>query len=190
MKERKAGSLDGRIEQAKDAALGSHKGPPSTIDEIGEAAGGISGTLLGAGIGAAGGPAGALIGGIAGALGGWWAGRAVTEAAERLSEDDHTYFRQHFERHPERPATQSYEDARTAYVLGHIASENPNFTAREFDEVEPELRRGWEAQGDRRDDWETARAYAREAFARNRERRAKETLADQITPRRPDERRR
>jgi hypothetical protein len=38
----KKGSVDGRIEQAKDAALGSHEGPPSTADEVGEAAGGIS----------------------------------------------------------------------------------------------------------------------------------------------------
>lgn len=181
-----AGTLDGRIEQAKDAALGAHKGPPSTADEIGEAAGGISGTLLGASVGAAAGPVGALIGGVAGALGGWWAGRAVTEAAEKLSEDDHTYFRQHFENHPERPADRSYDDVRNAYTLGHIASENPNFVAREFEEVEPELRRGWPAdQGS----WDVARPYAREAYSRNRERRTKATLADQLAPHRPDERR-
>ena len=183
---RKAGTLDGRLEQAKDAALGAHKGTPSTADEIGEAAGGISGTLLGAGIGAPAGPLGALIGGIAGALGGWWAGRAVTEAAERLTEDDESYFRQHFEAHPERPADRGYDDFRNAYALGHIASENPNFIAREFDEVEPELRRGWPST---HGSWESARVYAREGYARNRERRAKETLADQIAPHRPDERR-
>lgn len=187
MTNRRAGSLDGRIEQAKDAALGSHAGPPSTADEIGEAAGGISGTLLGAGIGAAGGPVGALLGGIAGALGGWWAGRAVTEAAEKLSEDDHAYFRQHFERHPRQPAERSFDDARNAYLLGHIASENPNFVAREFEEIEPELERGWTA-GTARRDWESAKPYAKEAWTRNQERRAKETLSAQITPR-PDDRR-
>ena len=82
---RKAGTLDGRIEQAKDAALGSHKTPPSTADEIGEAAGGVSGTVLGASVGAPAGPFGSLIGGIVGAISGWWAGRAVTEAAEKLA---------------------------------------------------------------------------------------------------------
>ena len=183
-----SGTLDGRIEQAKDAALGAHNGPPSTADEIGEAAGGISGTLLGASIGAPAGPLGALLGGIAGALGGWWAGRAVTEAAEKLGEDDHTYFRQHFENHPQRPADRSYEDVRHAYVLGHIATENPNFAAREFDEVEPELRQGWPADGPN-GSWDAAKPYAQEAFTRARERRAKETLAAQISPRRPDERR-
>ena len=45
------GSTDGRIERAKDAALGPHRGDPSLGDEIGEATGGIAGALLGAGIG-------------------------------------------------------------------------------------------------------------------------------------------
>jgi hypothetical protein len=183
---KKAGTLDGRIEQAKDAALGAHRGPPSTADEIGEAAGGISGTLLGASIGAPAGPLGALLGGIAGALGGWWAGRAVTEAAERLTEDDDTYFRQHFHQHADRPADRPFDEYRNAYVLGHIASENPNFVAREFDEVEGELRRGWPAS---ETSWDTARPYAREAFRRNRDRRAKATLADEVAPHRPGERR-
>jgi hypothetical protein len=183
-----SGTLDGRIEQAKDAALGGHKGPPSTADEIGEAAGGISGTLLGASIGAPVGPLGALLGGIAGALGGWWAGRAVTEAAEKLGEDDHAYFRQHFENHPQRPADRSYDDVRHAYVLGHIASENPNFVSREFEEVEPELRQAW-PEDPRAGSWETAKPYAREAYTRSRERRAKETLGADIAPPRPDERR-
>src|SRR6185437_6342202 len=127
----------GRIERATDAALGSHDGPPSTADEIGEAAGGISGAVLGAGVGMAGGPAGALLGGIAGALGGWWAGRAVSEAAETLGQNDEAYYRSHFESLADRPADRSFDDVRAAYMLGHIASQNPNFAAREFDEVEP-----------------------------------------------------
>src|ERR1051325_1489852 len=143
MNDESRGSTDGRIERAKDAALGGHESSPSTADEIGEAAGGISGALLGASAGAAGGPAAMIIAGLAGALGGWWTGRAVTEAAETLTGDDEAQYRHHFESLPDRPADQSYDDVRTAYLLGHIASQNPNFTAREFDEVEPELARGW-----------------------------------------------
>jgi hypothetical protein len=181
-REQGRGSLDGRIEQAKDAALGSHDTPPSTADQIGEAAGGISGTLLGAGVGSAAGPLGTLVGGIAGALGGWWAGRAVTEAAEKLSEDDLTYYRQHYESHPDRPADRSFDDARNAYILGHIAAENPNFVARQFEEVEPELERGWTAQSDKWGSWPAARPYAREAYSRRIERQAKERLIEQIAP--------
>jgi len=63
-------SVDGRIERAKDAALGPHDSHPSRADELAEAAGSISGVLVGAGIGSAAGPLGTLIGGIAGAIGG------------------------------------------------------------------------------------------------------------------------
>src|SRR6266513_286649 len=52
------GSTDGRIERAKDAALGPHRGDPSLGDEIGEATGGVAGALLGAGIGSSAGPVG------------------------------------------------------------------------------------------------------------------------------------
>ena len=50
--------------------------------------------------------------------------------------------------------------------LGQIASHNPNFVAREFDEVEPELEKGWAGQADRYGSWTAARRYAREAYAR------------------------
>src|SRR5438876_12456400 len=90
-------SIDGRIERAKDAALGSHDGAPGLGDELGEATGGISGVLVGAGIGSAAGPVGTLIGGIAGAIGGWWTGRAVAEAAGALTHEDDEYYRTHFD---------------------------------------------------------------------------------------------
>ena len=175
------GSTDGRIERAKDAALGSHNGPPSTADEIGEAAGGISGTLLGAGVGMAAGPVGALLGGIAGALGGWWAGRAVSEAAEKLTGDDDSYYRHHYQSQADRPADRSSEDVRGAYYLGQIASHNPNFVAREFDEVEPELEQGW-AAAKADGSWTSARPYVREAYTRGKERRATERLVAHLAP--------
>ena len=171
MSKRKVGvsdSIDGRIERAKDAALGKHDDNPSHADELGEATGGISGVLVGAGIGSAAGPIGTLIGGIAGALGGWWAGRAVAEAASSLSQEDEEYFRGHYDSLAERPADRAYDDVRPAYYLGQIASHNPNFTAREFDEVEPELERGWASYGDKFGAWPTVRGYASEGFARGR----------------------
>lgn len=171
MKERKTRdreSIDGRIERAKDNALGAHDDDPSLGDELGEATGGISGVLVGAGIGSAAGPVGTLIGGIAGALGGWWAGRAVAEAASSLSHEDEEYFRAHYDSLPERPADRAYDDVRSAYYLGQIAAHNPNFTAREFDEVEPELERGWEPYADKYGTWTSVRPYAAEGFSRGR----------------------
>jgi DNA segregation ATPase FtsK/SpoIIIE-like protein len=161
-------SIDGRIERAKDAALGSHDDNPSLADELGEATGGISGVLVGAGIGSAAGPVGILICGIAGALGGWWAGRAVAEAASALTHEDEAHFRGHFDSLSQRPADRAYDDVRPAYYLGQIASHNPNFTAREFDEVEPELERGWASYSDKYGSWTAVRNYAAEGFTRGR----------------------
>lgn len=159
-------SIDGRIERAKERALSAHDDHPSVADELGEAAGGISGVLVGAGIGSAAGPIGTLIGGIAGALGGWWAGRAVAEAASALTHEDDAHFRGHFDSLPQRPADQAYDDVRHAYYLGQIASHNPNFLARQFTEVEPELERGWSSYGDKYGSWTTVRSYAAEGFTR------------------------
>jgi len=168
--DRSRDSLDGRLERAKDAALGPHDSHPSHVDEFAEAAGSISGVLVGAGIGSAAGPIGALLGGIAGAIGGWWTGRAVSEAASALTHEDEAHFRAHFDSQPNRPADRAYDDVRGAYYLGQIASHNPNFTEREFTEVEPELERGWAAHADRFGSWPTVRNYAAEGFARGRSR--------------------
>lgn len=143
---------------------------PSIGDELGEATGGITGVLVGAGIGSAAGPIGTLLGGIAGALGGWWAGRAVSDAASTLTHEDEEYFRSHFDAVPERPADRAYDDVRGAYYLGQIASHNPNFVAREFEEVEPELERGWMPYADKYGAWTSVRPYAAEGFNRGRSR--------------------
>jgi len=161
-------SIDGRIERAKDRALGAHDSHPSHADELGEATGGISGVLVGAGIGSAAGPIGTLIGGIAGALGGWWTGRAISEAAGALTHADDEYFREHYEQQKARPADRSYEDARGAYYLGHIAAHNPNFARRSFADLEPELENGWSSFAEKFGRWETVKLYASEGFSRGR----------------------
>ena len=178
------GSIDGRLERAKDAALGAHDGKPSLGDEIGEATGGITGVLLGAGIGASAGPVGALIGGIAGAIGGWWTGRAIAEAAEKLTAEDDESYRAHYDSASERARDRTYEDVRGAYFLGQIASHNPNFTDREFSEVEPELARGWNDCGGGPCGWEEVRGFVHEGYRRGVQRR---TLDDRRTSMRADE---
>jgi hypothetical protein len=163
-------SIDGRIERAKDAALGEHDSTPGLGDELGEATGGISGVLIGAGIGSAAGPVGTLLGGIAGAIGGWWTGRAVAEAASALTHDDDEYYRTHFDAQQNRPADRAYDDVRGAYYLGQIASHNPNFIAREFAEVEPEIETGWAPHGSKYGAWTTVRDYAAAGFSRGKSR--------------------
>jgi hypothetical protein len=171
MADRTNDSIDGRVERAKDSALGKHDSNPSHLDEAGEAAGGIGGVLAGAAIGSVAGPVGTLIGGIAGAMGGWWSGRAVTEAASKLTKDDDEYYRGRYESSPTRLADRSYEDVRPAYHLGQVASQNPDYANKEWSAVQSELQRGWTAEhAQKYGDWSTVSGYAGEGYARGRQR--------------------
>ena len=162
-------STDSRIERAKDKALGKHDDHPSVADQVGEGVGSIGGMVAGATIGTVAGPIGTLIGGIAGAVGGWWTGRAVTEAASAISHDDDSYYRSHYESSPNRLADRGYEHVRPAYQLGQIASQNPDYADRSWNEVESDLQRGWNADASRQfGDWTTVRPYASEGFNRGR----------------------
>ncbi|HEV7990930.1 MAG TPA: hypothetical protein VGP25_03850 [Gemmatimonadaceae bacterium] len=161
-------STDGRLERAKDNALGKHDSNPSVADEVGEGVGGIGGALAGAAVGSLAGPVGTLIGGIAGAMGGWWTGRAITEAASSVTSDDDSYYRSHYESSPNRLADRGFDDVRPAYHLGHIASRNPDYANRNWNEVEGDLQRGWSGAGQSSGDWSTVRPYASEGFNRGR----------------------
>jgi hypothetical protein len=162
-------SIDGRIERAKDAALGRHDDHPSVADEVGEAAGGIGGVLAGAAIGSVAGPVGTLIGGIAGALGGWWTGRAITEAVSQLTHEDDEYYRGTYESSPDRLADRSYDDIRPAYHLGHVAAYNPDYHNKNWSDVEQDLERGWGPEQSRRyGSWTTVSGYASQGFERGR----------------------
>lgn len=138
----------------------------TTSDYVGEAAGGISGGIAGVAIGSLAGPVGTLIGGLAGVIGGWWAGRSIAEAAKDYGETDDEYYRAHYER-GSRVAARSYDDVRPAYQLGHLASRNPDYRGRPFEEVEADLKRGWSDEvRERHGDWSVARDYAREGYTR------------------------
>jgi uncharacterized protein (TIGR02271 family) len=161
-----------KASRAADKAFSRHDEPPTTGDLVGEATGGVAGAATGAALGSLGGPIGTIIGGIAGAVGGWWSGRAISEAASVYGDDDDQYYRQHFEstRGASRSsAYSSYDSARPAYQVGHLAAMNPDYENRTFEDIEPDLQRGW--TGAEQGDWSSAREYARSGFDRGQERR-------------------
>ena len=161
-------STDARIERAKDSALGSHDSHPSHVDEAGEAVGGVGGVLAGAAIGSIAGPVGAIIGGNAGAMGGWWSGRAVTEAASKVTKNDDEYYRGHYEK-SSMLADRSYDDVAPAYHLGHVAAHNPDYANRNWNDVSSDLQRGWAGDHTRKfGEWSPLSGYAREGFTRGR----------------------
>jgi hypothetical protein len=169
-----------------------HDDNPGKGDKIGEAVGGIGGVLTGAAIGSPAGPIGTIIGGIAGAAGGWWAGRAVAEAAAKFNEHDDNNYRQAYEARSDRLADRSYDDVRPAYQLGHLASENPDYTGMTFETIEADLQRGWTNDlRARHGDWAAVRPFAEEAYtsrssvssreALNRAHNSRENLADRAS---------
>ena len=140
-------------------------------ERIGEGVGGVAGAAAGAAVGSLAGPVGTVIGAIAGAVGGWWSGKAAADAASNIDATDDNYYRQRFSE----TGGRDYDTARPAYHLGHVAGFNPDYEGRSFEEVEPDLRRGWTSAGT--DNWDNVRDYARDAFEHGQERRL--TLAEE-----------
>jgi hypothetical protein len=135
-------------------------------ETVGEGTGGFLGGVSGLAIGAAAGPVGALVGGLAGLLGGWWAGREVAHA---LTDDDDRFYRTQYDHAADRLADRGYEQVRPAYVAGHLAGRNPDYSGRSFDEIEGDLGRAWdERMAEQRGQWAAVRGYARTAFERAR----------------------
>ena len=158
--------MDSTHEHERHGGVLRHDDNPSTGDKIGEAVGGVSGALTGAAVGSPAGPIGTIIGGIAGAVGGWWAGRTVAEAAAKFNEHDDNNYRQAYETRPDRLADRTYDDIRPAYQLGHLASENPDYSGMNFERIEMDLQRGWTNDiRARHGDWATVRPFAEEAYS-------------------------
>ena len=65
--------------------------------------------------------------------------------------------------------TRGYDDVRPAYQIGHLAGRNPDYAGRSFDDVEPDLQRGWTPEVSARyGAWHEVRDYARSAYDRSR----------------------
>lgn len=142
-----------------------------TMERIGRSMGGLAGRAADA----AAEMGTAMVKGAADVLGGWWGRSGAREAVRAWSETDEQRSREHFEATLEasggdrsasagaeveaearsdgtpvadRPSgSPSYDQIRPYYQLGHAARHNPEYEARKFEEVEPELRRVAESAG-------------------------------------------
>ena len=66
-------------------------------------------------------------------------------------------------------ADRSFEQARPAYQVGHLAAVNRDYFGRDFEEIEHDLQRGWlEELHATHGEWETVRHFARHAYERAR----------------------
>ncbi|HLL85153.1 MAG TPA: hypothetical protein VK420_20960 [Longimicrobium sp.] len=103
-----------------------------------------------------------VLGGLALAGGAYWAGKKALEAVSEGKEEE-THYRRHYEAHPAR-TTVAYPQARTYYVVGYTAARNPDYTGRSFEDVEPEIRRGF--TGSRAGTYESMRDFCRYGYER------------------------
>ena len=144
----------------------THENVKDDAENVGEAAGSFLGGVGGMALGIAGGPIGLAIGAIAGAVGGWWAGKGVADA---FTEQDYAAYRVHYASSPDRLADRTYEHVTPAYVAGHLAGRNPDYAGRTFEQIEPDLQRGWtDDVAKKHGPWPAVRGYARAAFDRAR----------------------
>lgn len=138
-----------------------------TGEKVGEGVGGVGGAVTGAAVGSVGGPLGVIIGGIAGAVGGWWAGREIGQTADDYTDTHDVEYRRRFEATPmeQRGRFRTYEEARPVYQLGYLASRNPQYAGRRFEDIEPDLQQGWDRDIEARfGAWSAVRDTVRNAY--------------------------
>jgi hypothetical protein len=112
-----------------------------------------------------------VIYGIAQSVGGWWAERDVAASVRQVTFEDDVVYRAHYDFSPTRLADRSYEVVRPAYLVGHIAGTNPSYEGLAFETIERDLRTGWSDDiRTKHGEWDAVRQYAKEAFARQRQR--------------------
>ena len=128
---------------------------------VGAAAGGAAAGLA---IGALGGPVGAVIGGIVGgAVAGGLAGKGVGELIDPTTED--TWLREYFGTRTDHRKGVTHDHYRDAYRYGLTNADT--YRGRRFEEVETDLRTGWEKnRGTSAMTWDDARDAVRHAFDR------------------------
>jgi hypothetical protein len=123
----------------------------------------LGGAAAGAVTGTAAGPMGALAGAAVGALVGGLAGKGVAEAIDPTRED--AYWRNNFADRSYVRGGSTFDDYGPAY--GYGVQSFGRYPGRVFDDVEPDLSRGWDTgRGSSSLSWDHARHAVRDAWNR------------------------
>ena len=123
----------------------------------------LGGAAAGAATGTVAGPVGTAIGAAVGAIVGGLAGKGVAESIDPTRED--AYWRENYKGRPYVDSSLTFDDYGPAYGYG-VASYG-TYEGRSFDDVEPELSRGWStARGKSSLSWDRAKDASRDAWHR------------------------
>jgi len=121
----------------------------------------IAGAASGMAVGAVTGPVGAAIGAAAGAIAGGYAGKGIGELIDPTTEDN--WLRDNYQSRPYYRQGRTFDAYVPAYRYG--ATAESQYGEGRFDEIENDLKSGWE--GDM--GWEDARGPVRDAYDRSAE---------------------
>jgi len=157
-----------KSDTGRDANRDPLSGAPGA-HPVGTGVGTAAGTLAGAAIGAMAGPAGAaagaaiggaVVGGVAGGL----AGKSAAESIDPTIEE--TYWSKSYTSAPYIPKDTRYDVYRPAYRYGWESYSK--YQPKKFEDVEPELARGWDNYRGTSSNltWDKAKAATRDAWHR------------------------
>jgi hypothetical protein len=125
--------------------------------------GGAAGAVLGGLAGAVAGPIGAALGAMAGAVAGGYGTAEAPESIDLSGED--AYWRENYSTRPYVPAGTPYEQYQSAFRYGWES--RAKYSGRTFQEIEPELERGWyDARRGSRLEWARARLAVQDGWDR------------------------
>src|SRR6185436_16377713 len=119
----------------------------------------VGGAAVGATAGAIAGPVGVVAGAIVGGVAGGYAGKVAAESVDPTVED--VYWEDNYRTRPYFEEGHEYDQYGPAYHYGWEARQR--YPDRGFEDVEPELERGWgSAQATSRLSWDKARYASRD----------------------------
>lgn len=154
LKETVAGGTERSIDRAGDALIGAApaigRGAEKAAAKLGEVLHSVAHPLA------------VVLGAIAGTLGGWWKKAAEERYDLPLSEEEACLA--HFQTLENLAPELDFARARTGYAFGYVASRNPGYRGRSFDEVEPELRQGFGSE--LASDYDLLREFTRYGYGR------------------------
>ena len=154
------------MSEYKNAIITDSKADEKSGHPVGVGVGAVgAGAAAGAAGGVIAGPVGAVVGAVAGAVVGGLAGKVTAEQIDPSFEE--TYWREHYtsRTYVEKGAT--YEEYQQAYRVGYEGFDRYGNTGRNYSDVEPDLRRDYEASMQGSLTWEKAKHAVQDAWNRS-----------------------
>lgn len=128
---------------------------------LGSGTGAVAGAVTGAAIGSAAGPIGSLVGAVAGGIVGSKAGDSIAEAVNPTGYEKH--FEDNYTKADYYNSSRDWNDYQPAYKYGYETY--GQYRGQNFDTVEPELQRNWDAtKGQSRLAWGEARGAVKDGW--------------------------